>query len=141
MNTLRWSTRRSLAGALLAAFAALGPAGALAHMKSSTDSEPPRVEAVTVVDASTILVTFNEALADDSVNLSSRHFYVEHLNADSPHTHEASGLALSADRTRVELSLARALHPDRSMPLIIDNVPDLAGNVVSDKETIKYEGG
>ncbi len=141
MNTLRWSTRRSLAVALLGAFAALGPAGALAHMQSTSDSEPPRVDAVTVVDASTILVTFNEALANDTVDLASRHFYVEHLNADSPHTHEASALALSSDGTRVKVSLARALHLDRSMPLIIDNVADLAGNVVSDKETIKYEGG
>lgn len=125
----------------MGAFAALGPGGAQAHTKSTSDSEAPRVDAVTVIDASTILVTFNEAVADDTTNLSSRHFYVEHLNADSPHTHEASALGLSADRTRVEVSLARALHPDRSMPLIIDNVADLAGNVVSDKETIKYEGG
>ena len=119
MKTLRWSTRRSLAVALLGTFAALGPAGALAHTKSTSASEPPRVDAVavvdavTVVDASTILVAFNEAVADDTMNLSSRHFYVEHLNADSPHTHEASALALSADRARVEVSLARALHPDR----------------------------
>ncbi len=112
---------------------------AFAHSKEAGgDTEAPRVESVTVVEATTVKVTFNEAVADHTTDVSMRHFYVDHPNADTPHTHEVSAVALSSDKKTAILTLARALHPEVSMPLYIVNVADLSGNLLSDKETIKY---
>lgn len=112
---------------------------ALAHSEEAGgDTEAPRVESVTVVDATTVKVTFNEAVAEHTTDVSMRHFYVDHSNADTPHTHEVSAVVLSSDKKTATLTLARALHPDLSMPLHIVNVADLSGNLLSDKETIKY---
>lgn len=115
---------------------------ALAHSEEAGgDTEAPRVESVTVVNATTVKVTFNEAVAEHTTDVSMRHFYVDHPNADTPHTHEVSTVALSSDKKTATLTLARALHPDLSMPLHIVKVADLSGNLLSDKETIKYRTG
>ncbi len=115
---------------------------ALAHSEEAGgDTETPRVESVTVVMATTVKVTFNEAVAEHTTDVSMRHFYVDHPNADTPHTHEVSAVALSSDKKTATLALARALHPDLSMPLHIVKVADLSGNLLSDKETIKHRIG
>lgn len=106
---------------------------------SNIDTEDPRIVSVNVINETTIKVTFNESVANNTTNITERHFYVDHSNADVPHTHELSAVALSNDKKTATLTLARALHPDMSMPLIINNVADLSGNLLSDKETIKYE--
>lgn len=113
-----------------------------AHSTTSsptTDTEPPRIASVTVVNSTTVRVTFNEPVANHTTDITMRHFYVDHSNADVPHTHEVSAVYLSSDKNTATLILARSLHPDMSMPLILNNIPDLYGNLLSDKETIKYE--
>lgn len=119
--------------------ATVSSASAVFAHDAGIDTEAPRIISVNVINATTVKVTFNEPVSNNTTNITERHFYVDHSNADTPHTHEMSAVYLSSDKKTATLTLARALHPDMSMPLIINNVSDLSGNLLFDKETIKYE--
>ncbi len=132
-----------VAGVLLAA--ASFPGAAQAHDRSATD--PFRVVSVKVLNASTVDVTFSRQLAAGTTDVSRRHFHGDHLDHDVPHTHDVSSIALVDDGKTARLTFSRALHPeepacdeplpkcsDDEIPLIIDQVADIQGNVVSDDE-------
>jgi hypothetical protein len=136
MSKLKFMKNALLLGGLVATVSLASTA--FAH-DSSIDKEAPRIVSVNVLNATTVQVAFNEAVANNTTTISERHFYVDHSNADTPHTHEVSAVKLSTDKKTVTLTFSRALHPDMSMPLYINKVADLSGNLLSDKETVKYE--
>ncbi len=140
-----------VAGVLLAA--ASFPGAAEAHKKRST-TDPFQVVSVTVLNATTADVTFTNQLVAETTDVSKRHFYGEHLDYDVPHTHEVSSVALVNDGKTARLTFSRALHPeeppcdeplpkcsDDEIPLIIQQVADIHGNIVSDDEWEIWDTG
>jgi len=139
-----------VAGVLLAA--ASLPAAVQSHETSATD--PFQVVSVEVLNASTADVTFSDRLAAQTTDVSRRHFYGDHLDHDVPHTHEVSSVALVNDGKTARLTFSRPLHPeepacdeplpkcsDDEIPLIIERVADVHGNVVSDDEWEVWDTG
>jgi hypothetical protein len=141
---------RVVAGVLLAA--ASFPGAAQAHEKPTSDQF--RVVSVKVLDATTADVTFSHQLAARTTDVSQRHFYGDHPDHDVPHTHEVSSVALINDGKTARLTFSRPLHPeeppcdeplpkcsDDEIPLIIQQVADTQGNVVSDDEWEIWDTG
>jgi hypothetical protein len=99
---------------------------------ASTSASNFKIDSVKVVDAKTVKVTFNNPLTNENTDACARHFYGDHLDANTPHNHEVSAITLSDDQKTVTLNLSRALHTDDRVDLIVLNVKDIYGNVLND---------
>lgn len=90
------------------------------------------IDSVKVVDAKTVKLTFSNPVINETNDVCARSFYGDHLKANIPHNHEVSAITLSYDKKTVTLTLARALHTDAYIDLIVLNVKDIYGNVLND---------
>jgi len=151
MFTARRLTKAHLVAGMLLAGASI-PGAALAHETTASDSFG--VVSVNVLNATTAEVTFSNQLAASTTDVSQRHFYGDHLDHDVPHTHDVSSVALVNDSKTARLTFSRGLHPeepacdeplpkcsDDEIPLIIQRVADVNGNVVSDDDWKVWDTG
>lgn len=94
------------------------------------DMTGPEVTAVKVKDDQTLTVSFNEAVADETANLSGNHFSIL-KQGNSQAVVQVSAVTLNADKTAAEIRLAAPLEKDVDYTLTIKGVKDRFGNAMA----------
>ncbi|MDQ4142540.1 MAG: hypothetical protein M3198_02170 [Actinomycetota bacterium] len=142
---LKYAGKPLVVAATLASVFA-GSAIVQAHPKSSVPSL--RVKTVQVQDAKTVDVTFNNPLASSTTELANRVFHAPHWDHDTPHSHEASNVALINEGRTARVTLDRALHSedppcdddleprcsDDELDFVITNAADIYGQLISNDD-------
>lgn len=93
----------------------------------NTDITGPEVTTVKVKDPQTLLISFNEAVAEDTAQLTGGSFTIARAS-DPNQTVTISSIKLQSQNTAAELQLATALEKNTDYTLTVDQVKDAHGN-------------
>jgi plastocyanin len=103
----------------------------------------PEVESVTATAEETVVVEFNQPLANHTTNLDHKHFTIEHKDAEGKllHNHNVTEVTLSEGNKKATLELDPKMalpgHANATLDLVINKVVGLNGAVL-ESQTVQF---